>query len=228
MPAKSGMQIEQPKTLTEIVVERLREAIIDGQYAFGENISEDKLATAFGVSRSPVRDALNALQFTGLVTIRPKRGSFVFNPTGEEVAEICDYRLMLEREALRLSMAADREGFLAALDNTLDRMRERMRAGDEMGYVRIDTEFHNLFFDHCGNRLVQNAFDLVEARIATIRTALNARFKQRREDSFDQHVAIVDGLKRDDWATVHDVLGKHITSIRTDAIDELARNPVES
>jgi DNA-binding GntR family transcriptional regulator len=223
MPVRPGMQIETPKTLTEIVVERLRQAIIDGHFVFGENISEDKLATVFGVSRSPVRDALNALQFTGLVTIIPKRGSFVFVPTAEEVGEICDYRLMLEREALRLSMDADREGFLAALDDAVERMRERMLAGDEIGYVRIDTEFHNLFFDHCGNSLVQNAFHLVEARIATIRTALNARFKQRREDSFDQHVAIVEGLRQGDWETVHDVLGKHITSIRADAIDELSR-----
>jgi DNA-binding GntR family transcriptional regulator len=223
MSVNRKMQIEQPKTLTEIVVERLREAIIDGHYKFGENISEDKLATAFGVSRSPVRDALNALQFTGLVTIKPKRGSFVFQPTAADVAEICDYRLMLEREALRLSMAADREGFLAALSDAVKRMRERMKAGDEIGYVRIDTEFHNLFFDFCGNSLVQNAFDLVEARIATIRTALNARFKQRREDSFDQHVAIVDGLRKGDWEQVDEVLRKHITSIRSDAIDELSR-----
>ena len=170
-----------------------------------------------------MRDALNALQFTGLVTIKPKRGSFVFQPTAADVAEICDYRLMLEREALRLSMAADREGFLVALSDAVERMRERMQAGDEIGYVRIDTEFHNLFFDFCGNNLVQNAFDLVEARIATIQTALNARFKQRREDSFDQHVAIVEGLRKVDWEQVDEVLRKHITSIRSDAIDELSR-----
>ncbi len=217
------MRIEQPKTLTEIVIEKLREAIIEGRYGFGENISEDKLAAAFGVSRSPVRDALSALQFTGLVTVKPKRGSFVFNPTIEEVAEICDYRLMLEREALRLSMQKEPEAFLADLDDTIAAMRARMQAGDEYGYVRLDTVFHNLFFDHCGNSLVQNAFDLVEARIATIRTALNARFKQRREDSFDQHVDIVEGLRAGDWAAVDAVLGRHITSIRSDAIDELTK-----
>ncbi|WP_425072906.1 GntR family transcriptional regulator [Sagittula sp. S175] len=223
MSMNPKLRIEQPKTLTEIVVERLRQGIIDGDFAFGENISEDKLAAAFGVSRTPVRDALSALQFTGLVVVKPKRGSFVFTPTGEEVGEICDYRLMLEREALRLSMAGNRKLFLAKLDDAIARMRERMLAGDEIGYVRIDTEFHKLFFDHCGNSLVQNAFDLVEARIATIRTALNARFKQRREASFDQHVAIVEGLRAGDWEKVHEVLGKHITSIRADTIDELSR-----
>lgn len=218
------MRIEQPKTLTEIVIEKLRAAIIEGHYGFGENISEDKLAAAFGVSRSPVRDALSALQFTGLVTVKPKRGSFVFNPTIEEVAEICDYRLMLEREALRLSMQKSPQAFLADLDDTIAAMRERMEAADEYGYVRLDTAFHKLFFDHCGNSLVQNAFDLVEARIATIRTALNARFKQRREDSFDQHVEIVEGLRAGDWARVDAVLGRHITSIRSDAIDELSKS----
>jgi DNA-binding GntR family transcriptional regulator len=225
MSPKSPMQIEQPRTLTEMVVERLREAIIDGEFAFGENISEDKLATAFGVSRTPVRDALSALQFTGLVTVRPKRGSFVFTPSGAEVGEICDYRLMLEREALRLAMAGDRAGFLAALEDALARMRARMAAGDELGYVRVDREFHSLFFAHCGNRLVQTAFDLVEARVATIRTALNARFKQRREASFEQHVEIVAALRAGDWPRVDAVLGRHITTIRADAMDELARAP---
>ncbi|WP_425100213.1 GntR family transcriptional regulator [Tropicibacter sp. S64] len=223
MTADPKMRIEQPRTLTEIVIERLREAIIEGQYTFGENISEDKLAAAFGVSRTPVRDALSALQFTGLVTVRPKRGSFVFSPTTEEVAEICDYRLMLEREALRLAMQKSAAPFLDALDHSIGQMRERMEAGDEYGYVRLDTEFHNLFFDFCGNSLVQNAFHLVEARIATIRTALNARFKQRREASFDQHVEIVEGLRAGDWARVDAVLGNHITSIRSDAIDELSK-----
>ncbi|MFW2543086.1 GntR family transcriptional regulator [Primorskyibacter sp. 2E107] len=223
MTSDTKMRIEQPKTLTEIVVQKLRAAIIEGHYGFGENISEDKLAAAFGVSRTPVRDALSALQFTGLVTVKPKRGSFVFVPTIEDVGEICDYRLMLEREALRLSMQVKPDAFLAELDKTIEQMRERMQAGDEIGYVRLDTVFHNLFFDHCGNRLVQNAFHLVEARIATIRTALNARFKQRREASFDQHVEIVEGLRARDWDRVDTVLRRHITSIRADAIDELSK-----
>jgi DNA-binding GntR family transcriptional regulator len=223
MTADPKMRIEQPKTLTEIVSQKLREAIIEGHYAFGENISEDKLAAAFGVSRTPVRDALSALQFTGLVTVKPKRGSFVFNPTIEEVGEICDYRLMLEREALRLSMEKDAAGFVAGLEQIIERMRERMKEQDEYGYVRLDTEFHNLFFDHCGNSLVQTAFELVEARIATIRTALNARFKQRREDSFDQHVEIVEALKAGDWDTANAVLKDHIISIRSAAIDEMSK-----
>lgn len=225
MTAKTKLHIDLPKTLTEIVAAKLREAIIKGHYTFGENISEDKLATAFGVSRTPVRDALNALQFTGLVTVKPKRGSFVFNPTIEDVGEICDYRLMLEREALRLSMAKDPDRFLSKLDNTIQRMRICMEKQDENGYVRLDSEFHNLFFEHCGNQLIQNAYNLVEARIATIRTALNARFQQRRSDSFHQHVEIVEALKAKNGDVVTAVLTDHITSIRAAAIDEMSKTP---
>lgn len=223
MPAEPKFHIETPKTLTEIVTAQLREAIIEGHYGFGENISEDKLAAAFGVSRTPVRDALNALHFTGLVIVKPKRGSFVFSPTVEEVGEICDYRLMLEREALRLSMARDPAPFLARLADSIGKMRDRMRVQDEVGYIHLDTQFHNMFFEHCGNTLVQNAFNLVEARIATIRTALNTRFKQTRDDSFDQHVEIVEGLKARDWDKVDRVLSSHIRSIRASAIDELSK-----
>ena len=65
--------IEMPKSLTEIVAQRVRQAIIDGEFALGQMISEETLAESFGVSRTPVRDALTLLQTTGLVEIRSKR-----------------------------------------------------------------------------------------------------------------------------------------------------------
>ncbi|TYC61868.1 GntR family transcriptional regulator [Rhodobacterales bacterium] len=216
------MRIEHPRTLTEIVTERLRNAIIEGQYGFGENVSEDKLASAFGVSRTPVRDALSALQFTGLVTVRPKRGSFVFTPTIEEVTELCEYRLMLEREALTMAMATGKKALVAELDRLLKKMEAAQDDGDAYAYARLDTEFHGSFFRHCQNGLVRRAFDLAEARIATIRTALTAPFKERRDASYGEHVEIVDCLRRDDLAALEPVLSEHIKRTRVVAINSLS------
>ena len=107
--------IEMPKSLTEIVAQRVRQAIIDGEFALGQMISEETLAESFGVSRTPVRDALTLLQTTGLVEIRSKRGSYVFQPDEADVQAICDFRAMLELHGATLSRAADREATLAAL-----------------------------------------------------------------------------------------------------------------
>src|SRR6185503_16160600 len=76
--------------LASLVEERLRDAIMYGALGLGEAISEDRLATMLGVSRTPVREALTALQLQGLVVIQPQRGSFVFEPTERDLAEICE------------------------------------------------------------------------------------------------------------------------------------------
>ena len=111
--------IEMPKSLTEIVAQRVRQAIIDGEFALGQMISEETLAESFGVSRTPVRDALTLLQTTGLVEIRSKRGSYVFQPDEADVQAICDFRAMLELHGATLSRAANREATLAALREAL-------------------------------------------------------------------------------------------------------------
>jgi DNA-binding GntR family transcriptional regulator len=66
-------------SLTARVTDRLRRAILDGELELGDALSEDKLATTLGVSRSPVREAFTALESQGL-SIRPQRGSYVFLP----------------------------------------------------------------------------------------------------------------------------------------------------
>lgn len=77
------LRLEHPKALTSMVTESLRQAIIDGDFQLDESMSEDQLSAVFGVSRSPVREALKALEFEGLVEVRPKRGSFIFAPSIE-------------------------------------------------------------------------------------------------------------------------------------------------
>ncbi|MGA1289343.1 MAG: GntR family transcriptional regulator, partial [Rubrivivax sp.] len=83
-------------TLAVQLADRLREAIMRGDFTLGEALSELKLASAFGVSRTPVREALTTLQREGLIDIRPQSGSFVFLPSEEDVAELAEFRSMVE------------------------------------------------------------------------------------------------------------------------------------
>ena len=92
-------------TLAVQLADRLREAVMRGDFTLGEALSELKLAAAFGVSRTPVREALTTLQREGLIDIRPQSGSFVFLPSEEDVAELAEFRSMVEVQALRLACA---------------------------------------------------------------------------------------------------------------------------
>ncbi|EJC81070.1 transcriptional regulator [Rhizobium leguminosarum bv. trifolii WSM2297] len=193
-----SLRLEQPKSLTAMVADRLRVAIIDGEFSLGENISEERLVEAFGVSRSPIRDALNALQFTGLVEVLPKRGSFVFSPSEEAVIMLCDYRFVLEREAALMSFKRAPDALARRMEEVIGRMADALDRGNLRAFGHADTAYHNTFFDLCGNDLIRDAHQLADARIATLRTLLTAPFDDRRRSSFDQHKLMADQLLKGD------------------------------
>ena len=80
-------------------------------------------------------------------------------------------------------------------DKATSAMRNALESGDDRSYGRADTAFHKNFFTFCGNRLVQDAYQLAEGRIATIRTLLTAPNKEQRELSFSEHCMIADALR---------------------------------
>ena len=147
MPPK--FKVEQPKSLTEIVTERLRQAIIDGELGLGE---ADLRGNAGGlVRRQPhagPRGAHAAPELAGLVVVQPKRGSFVFRPSLADAVALCDYRTMLETAAARMSHARAKATTLQALRNAVREMKSARAAGDAIAYGHADTRFHQAFFDH--------------------------------------------------------------------------------
>ena len=201
---------EMPKSLTEIVASRLRQAIVDGEFALGEMISEETLAASFGVSRTPVRDALTLLQNTGLVEIRPKRGSFVFQPTEADMRAICDFRLMLEVQAARCAHAHDHNGVVAALRAGLDQMQQAIEADDDVRYGHADSAFHMTLFLHSGNSYLRDAYGLVAGKIAALRTAMSRQFSDAREVSLSEHQAVIDFVAQADFGGLEGLLRTHI------------------
>jgi DNA-binding GntR family transcriptional regulator len=162
---RTDMKIEQPKSLTEMVMARLEQAIVDGEFGLGEAISEETLAKTFGVSRTPVRDALTALQRAGLVVVLPKRGSFVFKPSAADTAALCAYRFLLECEGIRLSHVAAPEETRLAMHVAICAM-ETSLTEDAVAYGRADTQFHQAFLDHCGNPYLAEAYRLASGKVA--------------------------------------------------------------
>ena len=159
-------------SLTEQVCERLRRAIVEDELAFGENISEDRVASSLGVSRTPVRDALAILQYNGLVEVIPKRGSFVFTPTVEDLSALCDYRMMLERQAMVSAMGHAPDELLADLETYSHAGDEMVEQGDLPAFVRLNSAYHQAFFQHCGNRFLQRAHELTSGQLAAILISL--------------------------------------------------------
>lgn len=203
-------EIEMPKSLTDIVAQRVRQAIIDGEFTLGQMISEETLAESFGVSRTPVRDALTLLQASGLVDIRSKRGSFVFQPDEADVQAICDFRATLELHASRRSRAADPAATLAGLETVFAQMVAASEADDEVAYGHCDSAFHEALFTHCGNAYVTNAYALVSSKIAALRTNMAKQFSNARQVSLQEHRAMIDLIAAGDFDALETLLQGHV------------------
>jgi DNA-binding GntR family transcriptional regulator len=221
VPPNNRLKIEAPKSLATLVAQRLREAIIDGEFALGEMIPEETLAASFGVSRTPVREALNQLQLAGLVVIRPQRGSYVFEPTEADIAAICEFRCLLEPRAAELAYRHAREATAAALQAAISEMEEARAARDAVRYGRADTRLHEAFFEHCGNPYMQAAYATAATKIATLRTHLSAPADVLRAAGFEQHSKLLALFRAGEFAEFETLMRTHVTGTRNSYVASL-------
>ncbi|MCP8689508.1 GntR family transcriptional regulator [Marinobacterium sedimentorum] len=206
-------KIKRPKSLAEIVTDQLRTEIMEGNLELGKALSEIKLADKYGVSKTPVREAFFRLKQEGIVDIIPQKGSFVYYPTSEEVSQLCDFRAYIEPLAFRESYVYGNIEFLDQLEIVVTKMRRVLVREDYVEYLRLDSQFHQAFFDYCKNRHLKESYMLISAKVAALRSHMSMN-KAKAEDSNSQHIQIVDLLndKKIDEAVL--LLKKHILDIK--------------
>jgi DNA-binding GntR family transcriptional regulator len=185
-------------------------AIVNAELGLGETLSEEGLASAFGVSRTPVREALSLLQLQGLIEIAPQRGSFVFRPTTEDIERLCEFRIMLEISVTPLAARRAHAEALAALEQQLARIEQAFETNDGLAYVRSDNSLHQVFFDYCGNNYFQNAYALISSRAAALRTNLSANKHDDQAMSLREHQQVVEYFRAEDMSRLASLLRTHI------------------
>ena len=169
----------------------LLERILAGHYRAGERLVELQLAREFGSSQAPVREALRALEQAGLVTIRPRRGSFVSDYHARTQHEIYLVRGALEEAAVRLAMPR-LKGELSVLAGHLQGMREAAQANDIEREVHHSLAFHRVIMQAAGNELLLRMWESLHVEIHSRKTLL-----QPNMDLFavaESHKPILDAI----------------------------------
>jgi DNA-binding GntR family transcriptional regulator len=207
-------QIDRPPSLTDVVLERLRADIVKGDLRLGQLLSERVLAEKLGISKTPVREALAQLRLEGLVRIVPQRGAFVFSLSASEVTAMCEYRLVLEAAALRMTMVREPKALARDITRIVSTMVRVRKAGDREAYLKADTAFHAAFFEHCGNSYFSEAYARHVGKIAALRTHL-AMKPLHTEKSFAEHQEMAELLRRGGLEEALLVLDTHIGRTKT-------------
>ena len=214
-------------SLTTQVTEFIRDAIVDGRFPLGEALSELKLAAAFKVSRTPVREALNALQLQGLIEIRPQAGSFVFMPSEVDVGELAEFRRVLEVTALRFCFARRREETLRQMRSTLEEMERAQEADDRLGVARADTAFHQAIAENSANEYLVGAYRLMSGRVAALRTHNLLATGKVREHVLAEHRALINAFAKGDLKRAEVVLAEHVLQMRIRYLSPRGRGAAE-
>jgi DNA-binding GntR family transcriptional regulator len=156
--------IATPRTVSGLVAERLRAQIVAGELESGTKLRQVEIARRFGVSTTPVREALAALQREGLVRLHPQRGAVVFVPTVEDLREHYEIRAALEALAAACTAERFEERWAAPLETWLDEMQTGPAA---MRYLELNQRFHTQLYEHSGRpRLVEMIAGLRDASSA--------------------------------------------------------------
>ena len=192
-----------------MVTDRIREEIVAGEHQLGDALSEARLSEALGVSRTPVREALLRLETEGLVTIAPQRGTFVFTLNAKQLRDICDLRVCLESTALRLSVQRQASLLADALQKICEAMTGCRQREDTPAYLKLDTDFHQTFFDYCDNEYLADAYQTIAARMAALRNRLGDD-PAHMAKSFAEHKAITQAVRNNDLEESLSILERHI------------------
>jgi DNA-binding GntR family transcriptional regulator len=197
------------QTLTADALAALRAAIVDGRLVAGRLYSVAGLAEQFGVSRTPVREALLLLERQGVVRFERNRGVRILETSAHDLDEVFTLRLLLEVPAtFRACDLLDGEG-REALARELDKMADFAHEGDEANFMAHDQRFHEIILRAAGNQrlaaLVAQLRDLVRLRGAS------AVGRSRDLEAIHaEHVAILDGLRSRDAPRAAAAMREHL------------------
>lgn len=142
---------------TETIYQDLREGILSLKYKPGQQLSENAIAAAYQVSRSPVRGVFTRLANENLLMILPQKGSYVTLIDYDFIREIIYMRTMVERVILKQAAASRDDRLVKNLENNLRKQRRLAELGsraDHERYYQIDSEFHQICFRHVGRDLL--------------------------------------------------------------------------
>lgn len=198
--------MSQPSSAPEFVREQLREAIISGELQSGAKLSQDELASRFGTSRIPVREALRQLEAEGLVTLYPNRGAVVATLSLSEVLEIMEIRIALECRALQLAIPNMIDADIDAAEEILQRYDTEP---DPAKWSEMNWRFHEALYVPCN---MTRLLALIEANFGHVNRFMRVQISKvvGRDVPQRDHHNILDACREGDTEKAVKLLERHL------------------
>lgn len=202
-------RIEAPQNLTALAYDSIKAYILREDLDDKTRLTEEHLSKQLGISKSPVREALNSLHTEGLIRIEARRGAYLRRFSAKEVQNLYDLREVLEVYAV--TVAELTPGLIAELRRSTQRTRKFLRANDRLSHIEEDMRFHGLIAAATGNAELCRVLDNLQSQIWLCR---RKTYDLSSSTAPDAHQAIIDAMERDSRKEAQTAMRSHIALVR--------------
>ncbi len=200
--------IKRP-SLHEELVERLRNLVVEDALKPGEKVPEKDLCESFGVSRTPLREALKVLASEGLVVLQANRGARVAEVTREEVEKTFPVIAALEQLAGEMACRNLDDAGIAYIENRHAAMVEAFKARDRTTYFQANQDIHNALIEGADNDILETQHRLLAVRVRRARFMANLS-DERWAQAIEEHEEMMKSLRARDAVGLGRVMKKHM------------------
>ena len=239
MPKMTALEVDDPlpevgasrtksgASLHGDILSRLRDYIVEGNLPEGGRVPERELCEMFGISRTPLREALKVLASEGLLELLPNRGARVRALSERDLAELFDVMGGLEALAGRLACENINDEEVAEIERLHHEMYGHYLRRDMHGYFQCNQLIHQKIVAAAGNSALSSTYASFAGRIRRVRYSANlARRRDRWGEAMREHETILDALRRRAGSELSDILFAHLRNKRTAAVEHLAAGEV--
>jgi DNA-binding GntR family transcriptional regulator len=205
----------RPATAKDRALDYVKTQVLTGAFAGGELISEGDVATALGMSRTPVREAFLRLEADGLLRLYPQRGALVVPVSPAEVRAVVEARLVLEQFAAGQVIGrgpAVCAAVFERLSAELRRQHHAAAAADWREFLDSDRTFHAITLQESGNAILSNFYSSLRDRQMRMIGESALRDPHRTTTIMDEHLGIAEALRDGDLPRALDAVQTHLAS----------------
>lgn len=200
-------------SLHDEVRERLRARILDRELQPGERIDELALVKDFGISRTPLREALKVLQAEGLVTLVPRRGCFVTELSEADLDDIYATVALIESATARKVAQVATAVHISRLTHLQTRLEAAARAGDHDAYRQVNRETHQLLQDISSNRWQKDILENLR-RVLHLARYITIWLPERLQESVGEHRRLLEAIVARDTVGAAGIMHMHVMNQR--------------
>ncbi|WUD72229.1 GntR family transcriptional regulator [Streptomyces sp. NBC_00510] len=204
--AAAVVRVTRPAPLRQAVYEALIDLIVNGTLRPGQHLVEAELADHLGVSRQPVREALQRLQTDGWVDLRPAQGAFVHSPTQEEATQLLSVRAVLETHSAHGAALHATDADVARLWELQDAGIAALAADDARGIVEANAALHGFITELSRNQVLGELILQVDRRVRWYYMPIA---RPRGRDAWNEHATIIEAIALGDAERSEELMRRH-------------------